>query len=393
MEARTMNAKQLLGYIDDQRKAIEALVAQLDEIQVAFNAQFDSFKARHDATLDRLTESVYQQMNAMSPDLREAIEQQAVRERDAIDERRRKVREEYLPQRQQAADDLLKQAQAEVADLRSLNPQLDAREEELKSQKAALEQELSGLNDEIRSKSRGLGLVAHFADVFRADRQRQRIIGKLESLRESLGKVRSEWETRRQQTEKHQAELQEKWQLESIAVARLQSELDQLDDEASRESLATRRAIRQVLDDLKAPSPGTDTDLNAGLDEMIQLNIQTDEYHEGLASVGGIIGLARGIDSGLQAVAQSVEALLQEQQMHSAYLRPLDFGLPARVKAFHEQWPSLARQFADEKTIGVHPADFSTAVQPLLTQRLSQPSIEAMFGDMAAMIKSATAAW
>jgi hypothetical protein len=388
-----MNAKQLLAYIDQQQKAIQALVAELDEIQVAFNAQFDGFKARHDSTLDRLTEQVFQDVDAISPELMASIEQQAVREREAIDERRHKIREEYLPKRQQAADELLEQAQAEVTELRALNPQLDAREEELKAQKATLEQELASLNEEIRRKSRGLGVVLHFAAVFRADRDRQRTIGKLEALQESLGKVRSEWETRRKETEQHQAELQNRWQLESIAVARLQSELDQLDDEASRESLATRRAIRHVLDALKVPSPGPDPELNVGLQEMIQLNIQTDDYHGGLASVGGIIGLARGIDSGLQAIAQSVEALLKEQQMHSAYLKPLDFDLPDRVKSFHEQWPVLARQFVDEKAIGGNPADFSAAVEPLLAQHLSQTSIEAMFGEMGAMIERATARW
>jgi predicted nucleic acid-binding Zn-ribbon protein len=388
-----MNAKQVLHYIEQQQKAIQDLIAQLDEIQVAFNAQFDQFKVRHDATLDRLTDQVFDHMPALGPELRTAIEKQTKVERQQIDERRLKIEKDYLPQRQKAADDLLQEAQTELAQLRKFNPALDRQEEKLKAQKAELEAQLASLNEEIRRQSRGLGVVFHFMAILNTDRERQRTIGKLEALRDSLGKVRTRWETLRTKTEAHQAELQQKWQLESIAVARLQSELDQLTDEADRANLARRRAIRHVLDDLKLPSPGTDPELDAGLGEMIELNVQTDDYHEGLASVGGVIGLARGVSSGLQAIGQSIDGLLQEWQMHSQYLKPLDFSLPARVEAFHRQWPALTRQFSDEKAIGSHPADFSAAVKPLLARELSQASIEAMFDDLSTMIKAATAQW
>ncbi len=388
-----MNARQLLDYLDRQKEEIQKLIDELDEVQVAFNAQFDQFKARHDAALDRLTGQVYDGLDAISHQLRAAIEQQLAREREKIDERRRKVREEYLPQRQKAADDLLHRGQAEIARLRYLNPRLDQQEEEIKAQQAALEAQLAEQNDTIRQKSRGLGVVINFPSIFKADRQRQRIIGKLETTHDSLRTVRQKWETKRSETEQHQVELQEQWQLESIAVARLQSELDQLDDETQREALAMRRAIRHVLDALKTPSPSSDSELEAGLEEMVELNIQTDAYHEGLASVGGVIGLARGIQSGLDAIAKSVEGLQREQQMHSAYLKPLDFELPARVEAFHHQWPELARRFVDEKTIGDNPADFSAAVEPLLAQDLAEARIEAMFDDLGAMIKRATARW
>jgi hypothetical protein len=388
-----MNAKQLLRYFDQQKDEIQSLVDQLDEVQVAFNAQFDQFKARHDATLDRLSGQIYEQMEATSPELHAAIEQQAEEERRQIDERRTKVRDQYLPQRQKAADELLQAAQAELAALHTLNPQLDQKEETFKAGRAKLEAQLAEFNEEIRQKSRGLGVMVNFVAILRADRQRQRIIGRLESLHDSLRNVRQEWEQKRQETQAHQAELQSKWQLESIAVARLQTELDQLDDPAQREELAMRRAIRHVLDALKVPSASTDPELEAGLQEMIELNVRTDDYHDGLASVGGVIGLARGIQSGLEAIAKSVGGLQNEQEMHSAYLKALDFDLPGRVKTFHEQWPELARRFADEKAIGGNPAQFSAAVKPLLEGPLSQASIERMFDDLGTMIERAAAQW
>ncbi len=390
-----MKGDQTLRYLETQGEAIDALVRELDEVQVAFNAQFDDFKARHDARLDELTEQVFAALRAgsLDPGLRAAIEALLPAERARLEERRQKVREIYLPQRRQAADEILQQAQAEISALRNLNPRLDREEEELKAEKATLEARLAALNDEIRTKSRGLGVMTNFVSITRADRERQRTIGKLEALAGSLLKVRKEWDEERRTVEEHQAELQDRWQLESIAVARLQAELDQLDDDQAREDLALRRAIRQVLDDLKEPVPAPDPALAAALEDMTVLNVQTDAYHQGLASVGGLIGLLGGIKSGLEAIARSVQGLVREQEMHSAYLKPLDFQLSARVDAFHKQWATLKGQFSDEAAIGAHPAAFSAAVRPLLEEPLSQASIEAMFGDLGKMIERASATW
>lgn len=388
-----MNAKKLMQYLSNQERAIQDLIDQLDEIQVAFNAQYDEFKAWHDKTLDRLTGQVAERLDVISPELRAAIEERQPIERERIDERRSKVREEYLPKRKQAADSLLRKAQAELAQLRALNPQLDDKEEELKHEKAELEAGLEELNDQIRAQSRGLGVVLHFVAITKADRERHRILGKLEIINGSLYNVRDQWERKREEIEDRQEEYQKKWQMESIAVARLQSELDQLDDEAQRENLVLRRAIHHVLDYLDEPSPSADEELASALQEMMELNVQTDAYHEGLASVGGFIGLLKGISSGLQAIHKSIEGLDQEQRMHSAYLKSLSFALPAPVDTFHKQWPALAQQFADEKTIGAHPIDFAAAAKPILEGPLSQDQIEVMFGDLGAMINRSTAAW
>ncbi len=388
-----MRGNQVIQYIDEQKGAIEALVAQLDEIQVAFNAQFDEFKGQHDAKLAGLTDQVTARLEAIGPKLRADIDTQLAAENQQIAERRRKLRHEYLPQRQEAADELLGQAQAELAELRALNPQLDEREEGLKRQKANLEASLEALNEEIRQKSRGLGVVLHFAAIHKADGERQRIIGRLEGINDYLLNVRRRWEMENTKAREQQTGYQDRWQLESIAVARLQSELDQLDDETRRQELALQRATRHVLDALKEPAPGADPEIDAGLKAMIDLNIQTDAYHEGLASVGGFIGLLRGIDSGLDAIRKSIVSLQDEQRMHSAYLKTLDYRLPSQVTDFHKQWPALAEQFADEKAIGAHPSEFSANVEPILTGPLSESNIEAMFEAFGESIKNATAVW
>jgi hypothetical protein len=392
-----MNAQQVLDYLDEQRQAIAGLIVELDEVQVAFNAQFDAFKIDHDRTLDALSDQIFARLGdgsgALTPDLLSAIGDQAQVERARLEERRHRLRDEYLPQRRQAADELLAKAQAELAQLRALNPQLDQEEEALKRQKAALEGQLESLNREIQRKSRGLGVVTHFLAITRADRERHRVLGKLEVLGESLYAVRQRWEEESAKIEERQVAYRRNWQMESIAVARLQTELDQLNDEALREELALRRATHHVLDNLKTRQTMQDPELAHELEQMVALNISTDDYHDGLATVAGLIALLRGIESGLEAVGKSVEGLLHEQQMHSAYLKALDFRMPEGVETFHQQWPVLRREFLDEETVGAHPVGFAARVKPLLKGPLSEASIKAMFDSLGSMIERAAAQW
>ncbi len=388
-----MNAEQMLRYLSDQSQEIEDLINQLDEIQVHFNAQYDSFKSQHDAVLDHLTNQIDAQLDTVDLELRKAIEDRLPEERERINERRQQVAQEYLPKRREAEDALLKQAQAELAQLRSLNPQLNEREESLKRGRAELDARLAELNRQIRAKSRGLGVMLHFIAISKADRERHRLLGKIEAINESLYRVRTEWKQHQQEAEQSQKDLQQAWQLESIAVARLQTELDQLDDADGREELALRRAIRHCLDALKEPATARNPELEAGLHEMVDLNIQTDAYHDGLASVGGLIGLLRGINSGMQAIHRSVEGVAREAEMHSAYLRPVSFDISKRVATFHNQWAELVEKFSDEKGIGQHPAGFADSIRPLLAGPLSEANIEAMFADLGASITEATAAW
>jgi hypothetical protein len=129
------------------------------------------------------------------------------------------------------------------------------------------------------------------------------------------------------------------------------------------------------------------------LDEVAALNRESGDYQAGLASVAGLIALLGGIGKGLAALGESVQGLKREQEMHSAYLKPLRFELPRAVQEFGDQWAVLGERFVDEKAIAAHPAEFSAAVQPLIDRTLSPPQIEAMFGAMGAMIKRAAEAW
>jgi chromosome segregation ATPase len=389
----SFSLEQLSTYIIDNVERIGAVRKEVEEIQVGFNSTYVERKAEHDSTLERLTERVTNGLDGVGHDLQARVEKQLVEERGIIAERRQQLRGKLIPSTQAEADGILSQGQRLTRKLRNLNPQLDQREEKLKAKRATLEEDLAQFNDQIGRMSGCLGVVFNFRKINQLDRLRQRVIGKLGSVQQDLKEVREEWQATHHQIQDEQEDLQAQWQEATLKLAQLQGELDYLDDEASREALALKRAARNVIDTLKDPIPCPDEALRQELDSMVKLNVQTDDYQEGLGSVSSLMSVLDGITEGLQRLSESVEGLIKEQKMHSAYLPRLDISVPDEVLAFHEQWNDLRHRVRDDRRLCAHPAEFVAGVRPVVEGELGEADIKAMFESMGQALKRATRKW
>jgi predicted nuclease with TOPRIM domain len=376
----------------ENRRKINAVGREVEEIQIGFNGAYVEFKADHDAQLASLTETMFEKLDSLGSDLRTRIDEQAVEERRLLAERRTELQEELIPQTQAEADAVLAQAQEQTKALRQLNPRLDEREEAYKAQRAALETKLAELNSEISKRSRGLGFITHFISIAKLDRQRHRVLGQLETLAQNLGEVREEWQTRQQEFQAEQQALQDQWRELSLGVAELKRELTYLDDEAQREALAVKRAIRHVLDNLKERIPCPD-ELRPGLEAMIELNIKTDDYQEGLGTVGGLIALLDSVGTGMDGFQESVEGLIGEQRMHSEFLPRLKVQLSNSVIAFHSQWDGLRAKMRDEARLSAHSSEFLAAAQVVIERDLSDEAVTSMFDRLGQALAEATKDW
>jgi hypothetical protein len=391
--SKKLSMENFSEYITDNVDKIAAVRREMEEIQVGFNSAYVEWKAPHDATLERLVESVTARLDEVGPDLHARIEERMTEEHRVIAERRQQLREELIPNTQTEADLTLRQGQELTDKLRQLNPRLDQREEELKAQGTSLEQELNQLNEQIRSLSGCLGVVLHFFKINKLDRQRQQVIGQLKVVQQELKKVRDEWRESQQQIKTEQEALQAQWQERTLKLARLQGELDYLDAEVNRQALALKRATRHVIDYLKDPIPCPASDVKAELDAMVELNIQTDDYEEGLGSVSGLLALLDGVTEGLTRFNESVNGLVNEQRMHSSYLSKPHIAVPNDVLTFHEQWDTLAKKVQDDGRLCARPTEFLDIVRPILERDLSETHIRAMFESMGQALKDATSDW
>jgi hypothetical protein len=112
-----------------------------------------------------------------------------------------------------------------------------------------------------------------------------------------------------------------------------------------------------------------------------------------MGTVAGVIALLRGIATGFRSFRASVEAIINEQKMHSAYLAKLTFPVPAVLEEFNSQWAPLRKSLRNEKRLSRFPLEFVAAVDPVLENGLSTASIQKMFTALESELQRATAPW
>jgi predicted nucleic acid-binding Zn-ribbon protein len=384
---------QLSRYIEDNMRQIDGVRKEIEEIQVGFNSKYVEWKANHDATLERLVEAVISRLDDVGPDLRGRIDERVAEEKRIIADRRKELRDTLIPRAQAEADGALKEGQSITEMMREENPRLNEKEEKLKARREKLEGNLADLNTRIRKLSGCLGVAINFFKITKLDRERQQVIGQLQQVHEDLKEVREEWQQVRQGMQTEQETLEVHWQELTREVAQMQGELDYLDEESNREGLALKRAVRTVIDDLKETIPCPVADVKSGLDAMVTLNVQTDDYQEGLGAVSSLMSLLMGIGEGMKRLNASVEGLIQEQRMHSTYLAPLNVYVPDDVTAFHGQWTELVQKVRDDGRLCENPAEFLAAVRPVMEEGLSEKRIKEMFERLAEALSAAASNW
>jgi hypothetical protein len=391
--SKVFSLNEFARYISLSVEAIRRARQEVEEVQVGFNSAYVEWKAPHDATLESLVETIIPRLDELGPDLRARVEHRLTDERAIIAERRTELEKTLILERRVEADHMVYEGQQLTAHLRETNPRLDREEEEYKAQRVVLRTELGELNNEIRRRSGCFVVVINFFKLSKLDRQRQKVIGQLQVIENHLKRVREEWDAAQEGTRSQQESLQARWQQLTLELAQMQGERDYLAEEDNREALALRRAIRYVIDNLKDDLACPVGEVKRELDRMGELNIQTDEYQDGLASVVSLLAMMDGVAEGMERFGESVDGLREEQRMHGEHLPKLRISVPDESIAFHGLWIELAQKVRDDRHLAKNPSEFISAVQPVIEEDLSDARIEAMFTGMGEALERATSKW
>jgi hypothetical protein len=392
---RNMSLDQLDKFLADARGRVDAVAKEVSEVQLQFTSAHQVNKNMHDATLNDLSLRAAHDLGALPADVHKAIDARVPIERETLDKRRQELLSQIVPKAEQIADDLLKRAQTATSDIKQVNPRLNAQEEKLKADLAQMQKELDRLNAEIKQRSGCFTLIFNFFKLNELDRQRHKLVGRMEENAKALKSVREEWAKSKTEYTQEESALQQQWQQANVDAARAREELSQLSDDANRGRLALQRAIFYVFDNWKTPlpPPAGGSPLVDEINQMVKLNISTDTYEEGLGKVAGLIALLKGVSQGLQSIGQSVDALIKEQNMHSAYLKPVGVSVDDGVLKFHQQWDGLRAKLKDEQALVQHPADFIALFDAEVKGPLSEAQIAAMFDSLSRSLQAATRGW
>ena len=392
---KRMSPEDFENFLNGSHAKIRDVAKELNEIQTQFVSAHQVNQTMHDATLSDLCARAAHDLGVFPADIRQMIDADVPSEREKLVKRRQELLSQIVPKAQDMADDLLARAQRMTADTRELNQGLNTQEERLKTSLARMQTELKQFNDEIARRSGCLASFINFFKLADLDRKRQRLLGRMEENANELKKVREEWAKAKTTFTTEEVKLQESWQKAAVNVAQAREELDQLSDDARLARLALQRAIFYVFDNWKTPLAGT-TSSNPLIDEinqMVHFNVQQDAYEKGLGQIAGLIALLNGIGSGLESFGQSVDAVVKEQQRHSAYLKSVSVDVDDGVIQFHEQWDDLRAKVKDEKAIGQHPAEFSALFDAEVKGPLAEANIKRMFDSLGSSLSAATRGW
>ncbi len=385
--SQTLTANEFSTFLDSQRHRIAAAFTEIEQVQVEYQGAYTRFKADHDKTLQALVDQIEAHTNGTGSALKPLIEARMPQEQQSITQQIASLAEQSA-QLQAATDELLVLNQQAIAGLRQANPRLNEREEKLKAEIGKRQSALAELNAQIGQVGKGLGFMLHAAKIHALDRERLQILGRLEQLEEELWQVRQDWSNLSTNTAKSEVERRAQWQQQTAQLSQVRQQHDYLEQNTAAE--AQHRATVYVIDNLKTLPTGGDAVI---LQPMIDLNIQTDDFQAALGSVAGVLGLLKGVDEGLQRLGESVRALIAEQERHSEFLPGLDLTLDDQIASFGETWNDLIASSKDEKALATHPADFITALQPFLEQRLTQERITAFFNALGKALNDAAAEW
>lgn len=390
---QNMSLKQLDQFQSGARQKVDDVARELHEIQVQFVSAHKVNKNMHDATLNDLSLRAAYDLGALPAQVRQAIDEREPVERKTLEDRWRELADHVVPKAEQIADDLLARAQRQTENMRALNPRLNDEEEKLKADRAEMEAELKRLNAEIKRRSGCLTLPINLFKLNDLDRQRHKLLGRLEENAKALRKVREEWAKVKTEYTTEEAQLEQQWQQANVDAARAREEMGQLRDDDKRDQLARQRAIFYVFDNWKTPLPADGNPLVDEINKMVQLNVETDSYEEGLGKAAGLIALLGGVSQGMQNISQSVDALSKEQERHGQYLKPVSVSVGDDVIQFHEQWDDLRDKVKDEKTLGHNPTQFSALFDAEVKGPLSEANLKRMFDSLSDSLQSATRGW
>jgi predicted nucleic acid-binding Zn-ribbon protein len=384
---QTLDANEFSAFLGKQRMQITSAFNTIEKMQHEYQGAYTRFKADHDKTLRALTERIETQAGGTGQALKPLIEVRLPQEQQSIAQQIAGLAKQ-ADELQARMDELPALSQQAIAGLREANPKLNEREEALKTDIANQQQALDDLNTQILKAGKVLGFVLHAAKIHALDRERFRIIGRLQQLEEDLKDVRQGWENLSTNTAQKETEWRTEWRQRTEQLSQVRQQRDYL--EQNRAAETWHRATGYVIDNLKTlPAEGDESLLLP----MIDLNIQTDDFQTALGSVASILGILKGMDEGLKRLDQSVQTLITEQKRHSEFLPNLSIVLDDQVAVFGQTWDDLAAKCKDEQTLADHPADFVAAMQPFLEQRLTQEHIAAYFNALGKALNDATAGW
>lgn len=394
--------KDLEAYLHDRRRLVEDLESRLCALQGKYESFFAEVARARNSELEQLIGHATGEQ-AVLPEwfTTELLAEQEQVEAE-LDGQIARLREARADLTGRAEALRLASAEAE-ADVRRRNLALDREEEDLKARSVELLGRIDDYNGRIRGLGSGFGFFAHLFQMRRLQRERLALDREQADVAARVEALRGQWARASAAHADAERERSRRWaELETEAAAAA-AKLEAL--EATRAQMVTRSAVERVLDRRRtrfeaaadgAPCPRCGVanperahfchtcaqrltadrpDLAGSLEEVAELNHHFRRFQDGMRACQEIIGLVRGIGSGIAALGESVDDMLASEKKYP--LPKLQIDLPPEARS----WGENLERFRDvvARDLSLHPQDFAASVTQVTAGVFTADAIQGYF--------------
>jgi hypothetical protein len=407
-----------LDYLLDRQKVLKKTEDHLCALASKYETFFAEMQRVREAELVQLRDAL-RAGDGVPPDLSQTLREATAEQSRIFDEKLERLRQE-LRQAEEQAETLRQESLDHEARLRRANVRLDQDEEQLKARSARLFREIDSHNATIRELGRGFGFFWNLFRMRSIQAERARLEREQADLLARIDALRRRWQGAEGQFATSEEPRKAKWIEERTKAAQLASQVEHL--ASSRERVVERGVLEKVLYErspaLPEPSPSDPPcsrcgqrnpaashfcricalrlapdrpDLLGSLDEIAEVNRHHERFAAGIRASQEIIGLVRGLESGLKNFMQSVSDMCESERRYK--LARLKIDVPAASVEYGRSFDALLLRV--EKTeASLHPVEFAREVHDMIQGTFTEDRIKTFFETMGQELsKQAGAQW
>ena len=397
------NLSDLAAYLRDRIEVLGRTEDRLESLQQKFESFHSEVVRAREHELDQLVDITVSREKELPEDFVGAVATHRVSVEREFAERIHTLalQREELQKETEALRILSARSEKE---LHNKNRALDAEEESLKARNADLLRRIEAFNGRISDLGRSFGFFTNFFRMRRLAEAKASLDEEQRDVAARIEDLRGRWRNADEFFQAAEAERREKWiVLETDAAARA-AKIEAL--EARRLAIVARTTVERVLRErdfdvrpaeegdplcprcstanpaanafchLCANRLGEDRpDFAGSLDEFAELDRHFHRFSEAMKAGQEIIGLVRGLKSGLESLLESVDDMIGSQTRHS--LAELTLEVPQWSRDFGQRFEDIHRLAQEE--MGLRPLDFSTHIAQQVELVFTEENITAFF--------------
>lgn len=393
-------------YLDDRRQVLDRAEGGLVALQEKYETFFSEVMRVYQSELQQLIDLTLADRSALPDDYNADLDQAEKLVGGEFAENLEKLEAERKTLQEEAEKTRAASKKSEHL-FRSRNQRLDSGEEALKTRNEALLASIAEFNGRIRSLGGGFGFFLNFFSMRRLAKEKDSLVREHDDLEARIEALRKKWQTVEGGYESEEAEHRARWLEAEEEAAKLSARIEAM--KARRDDIVVRSAVELVLSNRRPKPPAEDAggepcprcrmpnppeyhfchicaarlkadrpDFAGSVEEIAEINLHHERFAAGMEACQSIIGLVRGMASGVEAFAKSVADVQESENKYP--LPKLAIDVPEASRKFGAEFDRLA-EFACQN-YSLHPQLFADRYAQYFADIFTEDHIKAFFETM-----------